>query len=105
MICYPSSLIPVRSSPAVSDSEIYFFEPLNERVPVFQKPFSLVQELVLEGTAQAQAALRGKENVTVKGTLEYQACDDRTCFNPVSVPLSWTLTLRPLLVPPPAPQK
>jgi len=81
------------------DPEIYFFEPLNERVPVYQKPFRLVQELVLEGTAQAQAALRGKENVTIKGTLEYQACDDRTCFNPVSVPLSWTLTLRPLLVP------
>ena len=87
------------------DSEIYFFEPLNERVPVFQKPFRLVQELVLEGTAQAQAALRGKDNVTVKGTLEYQACDDKTCFNPVSVPLSWTLALRPLLVPPPSPQK
>jgi len=86
-------------------SEIYFFKPLNERVPVYQKPFSLVQELVLEGTAQAQAALRGKENVTVKGTLEYQACNDKECFNPVSVPLSWTLTLRPLLVPPPAPQK
>ena len=82
------------------DSEIYFFKPLNERVPVYQKPFSLVQELVVEGTAQAQAALKGKENVTVKGTLEYQACNDTTCFNPVSVPLSWTLTLRPLLVSP-----
>ena len=54
----------------------------------------------MEGTAQAQAALKGKENVTVKGTLEYQACSDKECFNPVSVPLSWTLTLRPLIVPP-----
>jgi peroxiredoxin len=87
------------------ESEIYFFKPLNERVPVYQKPFSLVQELVVEGTAQAQAALKGKENVTVKGTLEYQACNDTTCFNPVSVPLSWTLTLRPLLVSPQNQQK
>jgi peroxiredoxin len=87
------------------ESEIYFFKPLNERVPVFQKPFRLMQELVLEGTAQAQAALRGKENVTVKGALEYQACNDKECFNPVSVPLSWTLMLRPLVVPPPPPQK
>ena len=78
-------------------SEIYFYKPLNERVPVFQKPFRLVQELILEGTLQAQAALRGKENVTVKGTLEYQACSDKECFNPVSVPLSWTMTLRPLV--------
>ena len=79
-------------------SEIYFYKPLKERVPVFQKPFRLVQELVLEGTPQAQQALRGKENVTVKGTLEYQACNDKECFNPVSVPLSWTMTLRPLVI-------
>jgi hypothetical protein len=78
-------------------SQIYFFKPLNERVPVFQKPFRLAQELVLEGTLPAQAALRGKDSVTVKGTFEYQACDDKECFNPVSVPLSWTLKLRPLI--------
>lgn len=79
-------------------SEIYFYKPLKERVPVFQKPFRLVQELVLDGTPQAQTALRGKENVTVKGTLEYQACNDRECFNPVSVPLSWTMTLRQIVI-------
>src|SRR5262249_50673262 len=58
-------------------SQVYFFKPLNERVPVFQKPFTLVQEIVLEGTQQAQAALRGKENLTLTGTLDYQACDDK----------------------------
>ena len=36
--------------------------------------------------------------MTVKGSLEYQACDDKQCFNPVSVPLSWTVTLRPIVV-------
>jgi len=78
--------------------EIYYFKPLKERVPVFQKPFRLLQDLVLEGTPQAQAALRGKDSVTVKGSLEYQACDEKECFNPVSVPLSWTMNLRPLVV-------
>jgi peroxiredoxin len=78
-------------------SEIYFFKPLNERVPVYQKPFTLVQELILEGTQDAQAALKGRENVTLTGTLEYQACDDKQCFNPASIPLSWTLALRSLI--------
>jgi peroxiredoxin len=78
-------------------SQIYVFKPLNERVPVYQKPFSLFQEVVLEGTPQAQAAFRGKDALTLKGVLEYQACDDRICFNPESIPLSWTLTLRPLI--------
>jgi peroxiredoxin len=78
-------------------SQTYFFKPLNEHVPVFQKPFRLVQEVILEGTRQAQAALQGKENLTLTGALDYQACDDRQCFNPASVPLSWTLALRPLV--------
>jgi hypothetical protein len=78
-------------------SEIYFFKPLNERVPVYQKPFRLVQEVVLEGHPEAQAAFRGRESLTVTATLDYQACDDKICFNPVSVPLSWTVSLRPLL--------
>jgi hypothetical protein len=42
-------------------SQTYFFNPLNEHVAVYQKPFTLVQEVILEGTQQAQAALRGKE--------------------------------------------
>ncbi len=78
-------------------SEIYFFKPLNERVPVYQKPFRLIQEVLLEGTPQAQAALQGKESLTISGSVEYQACDDKLCFNPASVPVTWTLTLRPIL--------
>lgn len=30
-------------------SEIYFFRPLANEVPVYQKPFTLVQEVILEG--------------------------------------------------------
>jgi peroxiredoxin len=78
-------------------SQIYDYKPLKERVPVYEKPFTLVQDLVLEGTLPAQALLRGKTSITVDGTLEYQACTDKICFNPDTVPLSWTLTLRPLV--------
>jgi peroxiredoxin len=79
-------------------SEIYTFKPLNERVPVYQKPFTLVQELVLEGDPKSQAVYRGKDTLTITGRLDYQACDDKVCYNPASVPLSWTLNLRPLVV-------
>jgi hypothetical protein len=90
-------LLPIR----YPDSEIYFFKPLNERVPVYQKPFTLLQDVVLESTPQAQAAWRGKESLTLTGSLDYQACDDRICFDPVSIPLSWTLTLRSHIAEPP----
>ena len=84
--------------PMYPPSEIYHFEPLDERVPVYQKPFTLVQEIVLEGDLQAQAAFKGKDSVTINATLDYQACDDKICYNPVSLPLSWTLQLRSLVM-------
>ena len=84
-------------APRYPASEIYHFKPLNERVPVYQKPFTLAQDLVLEGDRQSQATYRGKETLTINGTLEYQACDDKICYNPVSLPLSWTVNLRPLV--------
>lgn len=31
-------------------------------------------------------------NEGMRGRLVYQACDDRTCDNPVSLLLSWTFT-------------
>jgi hypothetical protein len=34
--------------------------------------------------------------MTIDGTLNYQACDDKVCFVPQSISLSWTLTLRSL---------
>ena len=86
-------------------SEIYYFKPLKERAPVYQKPFQLVQELVLQGTPAAQEALRGKTELTIAGTLQYQACDDKTCYNPVSLPLTWKLGLRSLVRERPTPAK
>jgi hypothetical protein len=77
-------------------SEIYHFKPLDERVPVYQRPFRIVQDVTLDASRDAQAALKGKTEITISGTLDYQACDDKVCFNPQSVPLSWTIAVRPL---------
>jgi len=87
-------------------SEIYFFKPLNERVPVYQKPFSLVVEVVPEATAEARKALGSTKELVIAATLDYQACDDKICYNPVSLPLSWKVGLEGLVpgAPPPAPR-
>jgi hypothetical protein len=76
-------------------SEVYVFEPLNERVPVFQKPFRLTQSMAVSASPQQRAALARINTVTIKGTLDYQACDDRICFTPKSIPVSYTVKLRP----------
>ena len=71
----------------------YYFEPLDETVPVYSLPFQLRQELVID--ASAFDGLPAGEPLRLTGTLFYQACDDRLCFSPREVPLEWTLALAP----------
>lgn len=58
----------------------------DEKVPVFQKPFRLTQEVTVLGKPGTTVAL--------KGTVDYQACDDKVCYPPESAPVAWTLTVR-----------
>lgn len=75
------------------DSEIYYFEPLDEYVPVYQQPFTVLQEAVVGASRETQAALRELDALTISGSLDYQACDDAICYNPVSIPVAFTLDL------------
>jgi peroxiredoxin len=77
-------------------SEDYHFKPLNEHVQVYQRPFRIVQDVLIDASPQGQTALKDVTTLTIKGVLAYQACDDKLCFTPQSVPLTWTVTLRPL---------
>jgi DsbC/DsbD-like thiol-disulfide interchange protein len=77
-------------------AEDYHFKPLNEHVKVYQRPFRIVQDVVIDASPQGQAALNDMTSLTIKGALNYQACDDKVCFTPQSVPLTWTVTLRQL---------
>ncbi len=79
-------------------SEIYHFEPLDERVEVYEQPFQLVQEVTIPMSREigAMAAEPGA-TLAIKGALEYQACDDAICYTPVEMPVSWTLEWRVLV--------
>lgn len=77
-------------------AEDYHFKPLDEHVQVYQKPFRIVQDVMIDPSAAGQAALKGATSVTIEGTLNYQACDDKVCFNPQTVPLTWTVSLKAL---------
>ena len=77
-------------------SEIYHFVPLDEKVPVYMKPFRLTRDVTVSATREAQEALRGKSTLTLTGTLEYQACDDKVCFKPAAVPFKFELKVKPL---------
>ena len=81
---------------AYPPSEIYHFVPLDERVEVYSKPFRLQRDVTLLATPEAQKQLGAMSEVTLSGALEYQACDDKICFNPTRVPVSFTVALKAL---------
>ena len=78
------------------EAEDYFFKPLNEHVAVYQKPFRIVQDLEIDPSPQSAPGLKDRTDMTIAGMLQYQACDDKVCFTPQTVPLTWTIRLRPL---------
>jgi thiol:disulfide interchange protein DsbD len=71
---------------AYPKSELMTFA--DEKVPVFQKPFRLTQDVTLDKSAKAGST------VTVSGTVNYQACDDRVCYPPESSPITWTVVVK-----------
>lgn len=83
--------------PKFPASELYVFKPLDERQRVYSKPFRIRQDVTVGLTpAVRERARAAGATLTIKGALNYQACDDRVCYRPSSVPLSWTVRLEPL---------
>jgi hypothetical protein len=98
---YKPIALTVRSQPglivrrlAYPPAEKYFYAPLKETVDVYQKTFQVVQELALDGSRAGRAALKGVSTLTVQGTLSYQACDDKICYPPRTVPMTWTVGIK-----------
>jgi peroxiredoxin len=78
-------------------AKILYLPAIQESVPVFEGTFRIRQELKVNSTAEFSGALGADgKTVSVKGSLEYQACDSKICFLPASVPLEWRFQIVPL---------
>lgn len=62
---------------------------LGETQLVYSKPFRIVQDVTV---AAAPSPAAGP--LTVKGTVKYQACDESICYAPITVPVTWTVTIK-----------
>jgi thiol-disulfide isomerase/thioredoxin len=67
-------------------AEKYLFKPLNETVDVFQQPFRIAQDVVIDAGSEG-----GPGPMTLSGILSYQACDDQLCYKPERIPVAWTI--------------
>ena len=74
----------------------YDFAPLKERVQVFDRPFRITQDITLALTPSLRQRATARESLTISAVLEYQACDDKVCYPPDTIPLKWTIGLTPI---------
>jgi hypothetical protein len=72
----------------------FYYAPLRETVKVYDKPFRISQDVTLAATADLRRRAAAGEPLTITGTLDYQACDDRVCYRPDSLTLTWTIPLQ-----------
>lgn len=70
-------------------------EAIQETVPVYENHFTLQRELTLSNAQKLTPTLTPGQEVIVEGTLRYQACDDRQCYLPQTVPLTWKIRYEP----------
>lgn len=77
--------------------EILYLPAIQERVPVFEGVFRIRQDIRFNTTARFAKSLEpdGK-TFTISGKLEYQACDNKICYLPESVPVEWHFKVLPL---------
>jgi Thiol:disulfide interchange protein DsbD, N-terminal len=69
--------------PRYPSSEKFFFAPLKETQHVYSKPFRITQPIVVTRDSASE--------LTITGTVRYQACDDALCYVPQTVGVKWEL--------------
>ncbi len=93
----------IREAPSYSAKPPEFPKPrilrldaIQETVPVYEGRFTLTRELTLGNSEKLMPALGPGQELAMEGTLRYQACDDRQCYLPQTVLLSWKFHFEPL---------
>ena len=89
----------IRADAAVfPKAEKYFFAPLKETQLVYSKPFRIVQPVTLASASALRDARHLPGTLTIQGSLRYQACDDAICYLPKTLPISWSIDLKPAAI-------
>jgi peroxiredoxin len=85
------------ASTAYPKSKDLYLEAIKETVPVYEGNFRISQDLTFAFTPAFMSSLgTAGKTVEIEGQFRYQACDDRICYLPESVPVKWQVQVTPL---------
>ncbi len=76
-----------------------YLAAIKETVPVFNGKFRVSQDVTIIPSKTGdivRSLLSSEKTITISGSLQYQACDQTTCYPPATIPLAWQLQVIPL---------
>lgn len=79
------------SAPQWPSSENIHLKVTNETLPVYKDRLVVTRDVVLAQQKELATAGGAGKEMTLEGSFRYQACDDKVCYPPVSIPLKWNL--------------
>lgn len=74
-------------------SELIHLPAIDETVPVFQGSFRILADVKIGQIKDLGPLLNANGDLLLRGNFRYQACDDKLCYLPASVPLEWTVNV------------
>jgi len=80
-------------------SKVLYLEAIQEHVPVFEGKFRISQDLTVTPSRISdglRSVFSKERTISITGDVRYQACDQRVCYPPTSVPVKWQLQILPL---------
>ena len=82
-------------TPSFPRAKIMNLPAIRERVPVYDAPFRIQQTITLAAANALEPLLDKDRNLIIPARFRYQACDDKECFVPETVPVQWTIHILP----------
>jgi hypothetical protein len=78
------------------ESKVLYLPVIKEQVPIFEGRIRLVQDVTIANPPILLRELGSGNELGIEGTLQYQACDDKMCYLPQTVPLRWVIKIQNL---------
>jgi hypothetical protein len=77
-------------------SQELFLPAIKEKVPVFEGKFRIASDVKISASPAIMKLVGDKgATITITGRLKYQACDQKICYVPASIPVSWQIEVTP----------
>jgi len=85
------------ASAAYPKSKSLYLAAIKETVPVYEGNLLITQDVVFAFSPAFMGSLGADgKTVDVQGEFRYQACDERICYLPETVPVKWQVQVMPL---------